>query len=82
MYDRHISTKYFYNISKNIKYLFVLKNISESRNCNVAMKYRKYSWHFSAIFCALRKMFGWINQILVDSNFDIHQPTKFWLVQP
>ena len=31
--------KYFYNISKSIKYLFVSKNISESWNCNVTMKY-------------------------------------------
>ena len=29
----------FCNISKSIKYLFVLKNISECWNCNVAMKY-------------------------------------------
>ena len=35
----HISTKYFYNISKSIEYLFVFKNISESWNCNVAIKY-------------------------------------------
>ena len=28
-----------YNISKSIKYLFVFKNISESQNCNVAVKY-------------------------------------------
>ena len=29
----------FYNISKTINYLFVFKNILESKNCNVAMKY-------------------------------------------
>ena len=29
----------FYNISKSIKYLFVFKNISESWNCTVVMKY-------------------------------------------
>ena len=28
-----------YNISKSIKYLFVYKNISESQNCNIAVKY-------------------------------------------
>ena len=34
-----MSTKPFYNISKTIKYLFAFKNISESENYNVAMKY-------------------------------------------
>ena len=29
----------FYNISKTIEYLLVLKNISETINCNVAIKY-------------------------------------------
>ena len=29
----------FYNISKSVKYLFVYKNISESLNFNVAVKY-------------------------------------------
>ena len=65
--NRHISTKYFYNISKSIKYLFVFKNITQCWNCNVAMKYfaifdqnisiamkyKRYSWHISAIFCAM-----------------------------
>ena len=37
--DRHISKKCFYNISESIKYLFVFKNISESWNYNVTMKY-------------------------------------------
>ena len=32
-------TKSVYSISKSIKYLFVYKNILESSNCNVAMKY-------------------------------------------
>ena len=42
-----------YNISKIIKYLFFYKNISESQNCNVAMKDSKYFCHVSAIFCAI-----------------------------
>ena len=39
MEDRHISRESFYSISKSIKYLFVFKNISESWNYNVAMKW-------------------------------------------
>ena len=39
MYNCHIPTESFYNISKSIKYSFVFKNISESQNCNAAMKY-------------------------------------------
>ena len=31
--------EFVYNISKTIKYLFFFKNISENKNCNVAMKY-------------------------------------------
>ena len=38
MQDRYISME-SYNIFKSIKYLFVFKNISESWNYNVAMKY-------------------------------------------
>ena len=37
--NQHISTKSVYSISKSIEYLFIYKNISESQNCNVAMKY-------------------------------------------
>ena len=31
--------KFSYNIAKTIENLFLFKNISESYNCNVAMKY-------------------------------------------
>ena len=39
MNNQHILTKSVYSISKSIKYLFTYKNISESKNFNVAMKY-------------------------------------------
>ena len=39
VWNQHISTISVYNISKSIKYLFTYKNILESQNSNVAMKY-------------------------------------------
>ena len=61
--------KSFYNVSKSIKYVFALIffylpcnavvkyfcNIRQKRcdNISIAMKYRKYSWHLSVIFCAM-----------------------------
>ena len=51
MKDWHISSESFYNISKSNKYLFVFKNISESWNCNVAVKYFSiFNKNFSRIF--------------------------------
>ena len=41
----------FSNISKTIEYLFVFKNLLESKNCNVAMKYFAIiDKNFAAIF--------------------------------
>ena len=39
MYKIDIFQRNISNISTSIEYLFVFKNISESKNCNVTMKY-------------------------------------------
>ena len=61
--NRNISTESFYNISKTIEYLFVFRNISESLNCNVAIKYfaiflKKVETIFQTCFCNLMCYLG------------------------
>ena len=52
----------FYNISQTIKYLFVFKNISEIKNCNVAMK------HFAIFYKNVETIFQfqWKNENISD----------------
>ena len=51
MQNRHTLTESFYNIYKSIKYLFVFKNIWESWNYNVAMKYfARFDKNLATIF--------------------------------